>query len=185
MFADVLLGASGGIVGVLGALFKHGLEIWQEKKRAESDLLKMQAEFAHEEIMADKRASEMQFEAENAIKLANIKAESDSEKAGFEALTTSLEADKATYSNAPASPWLILVDVVRGLTRPVLTAIFSFALLIFTASIWSDVPVEVTQSPEFLTATFYRLIDALIFLSTSAAGWWFAARAGQAMKGRE
>lgn len=173
---DVLLGASGGIFGILGALFKHGLEVYQETKKEQQSLLLLKENNAHELLMADKQAALMQLEAKNAIKLADINVTGEIEKASYGALEASYEADKATYSTAPTSPWLIAVDVVRGMIRPSLTLYFAIFLTVLTVMVFMNLPSSVYENEAFLKSTFYRLVDALIFLGTSAVGWYFAAR---------
>lgn len=173
---DVLLGASGGIFGILGALFKQGLETWQEKKKAEAALAVLVENNRHEAAMADKRMDEIRLEAEHATVLAEIGRVKETDVAAYGALTESYDNDKATYSNAPTSQWMVMVDAVRGLIRPVLTTVFSIALIGSTWWLLSVVPDETIQNPEFLNATLYRMIDALLFLATSAVGWWFGSR---------
>lgn len=176
MFDLLLGGASGGVVGILGALFKHGLEIWQAKKKAEIDLLVLQEQNKHEQVMADKNAELVKLEADNALKLADVNRLKETDVAGYGALSASIEGDRASYSNAPTSPWMILVDLVRGLTRPVLTAYYTILISILALWILSTIPPDVIKSPDFLKSTFYKLIEALIFLATACVGWWFAAR---------
>lgn len=173
---DVLLGASGGIFGILGALLKQGLETYQEDKRAEASLANLIETNKHELAMADKRMEEIRLEAQHATALAEIGRAKETDVAAYGALSDSYANDKATYSNAKTSPWMIMVDAVRGLIRPVLTAVFSLALIGSTWWLLSVVPADAYSDPEFLKATLYRMIDALLFLATSAVGWWFAAR---------
>jgi hypothetical protein len=176
MFELLLGGASGGVVGILGALFRHGLELWQLKKKAENDLLVLQEQNRHEQIRADKNAELIKLEAENAVKLADVNRIKETDVAAYTALSASIEGDRASYSNAPTSKWMILVDVVRGLTRPTLTAYYTILISVLALWIMSTIPPEVIKSEAFLTSTFYKLIEALIFLATASAGWWFAAR---------
>lgn len=173
---EVLLGASGGVFGILGALGKHALEIWQAKRKAEADLALLQEQNKHELQMADKHAEEIRLEAENAVRIANINRDKEVDVAAYGALSASYDADRATYSDAPKNKWMVLVDFTRGITRPALTLLFSVGLIVFTAWLWIKLPDSVIAQPEFLQSTFYRLIDALIFLATSAVGWWLSAR---------
>lgn len=173
---DVLLGASGGIFGIFGALFKHGLEVWQETKREQQSLLLLKENNLHELAMADKQAEMIVLESKNALKLADVTVTGEIESSAYEALQASYEADKATYSSAPTSPWLIAVDVVRGMIRPSLTLYFAIFLTVLTIMVYNNLPEAVYADQSFLASTFYRLIDALIFLGTSAVGWYFAAR---------
>lgn len=176
MFDLLLGGATGGVLGVVGALFKHGLEAYQERKKAEASLVLLAEQNKHELAMADKQAILIELEAKNAIALADVNAQKDVDVASYAALSSSYDADKATYSDAKTSPWMIAVDAARGFIRPFLTLIFSISIMVMTAWLWIKIPEAMTGNPEFLKATFYRLIDAQIFLATSAVGWWFAQR---------
>ncbi len=176
MFDLLLGGATGGVLGVVGALFKHGLEAYQERKKAEASLLLLQETNKHELAMADKQAALIDLEAKNAVTLAELNASRDIDVASYNALGASYAADKATYSDAKTSGWMIAVDATRGFIRPFLTLIFSLSIMVMTAWLWIKVPEAMTGNIEFLKSTFYRLLDAQIFLATSAVGWWFAAR---------
>ena len=173
---ELLLGPAGGVVGVVGALVKHGLEIWQEDKKAKVAVSELQERNRHELAMADKEAELIKLEASNALVLAELNKSKEFDNNAFSAMTASYDADKATYSNDKKNKWLVAVDVVRGLIRPFLTMFFALSLVIFATWIWLSIPSEVVASQVFLKETFYRLVDSLIFLSTSSCGWWFAAR---------
>jgi hypothetical protein len=182
MFETLLGGAAGGIFGILGALFKHGIEVYQEKKKSEASLAVLVETNKHELNMADKQAELIKLEADNAVALANINAQKEIDAASYESLNASYENDKATYSNAPASPWLIAVDFIRGIIRPLLTIIFSGALMWATFWLLFTVPEAALNNQAFLTQTLYRLISSLIFLAEASVGWWFAARQLQSRK---
>lgn len=176
---DILLGASGGIFGILGALGKNALEIWQAKNRATQELALLAEQNKHELAMADKRMAEIELEAKNAVALGEIARLKETDVAAYTAMDASYENDRATYSNAKQSPWMVAVDVVRGLIRPVLTTIFSFALIGATVWILANIDRSVLTQQAFLEGTLYRMVDAFLFLATSAVGWWFAARYSQ------
>ncbi len=176
---DILLGASGGIFGILGALGKNALEIWQAKSKAAQDLAILAEQNRHELAMADKRMAEIELEAKNAVALGEIARLKETDVAAYGAMESSYANDKATYSNAKQSPWMVAVDVVRGLIRPVLTALFSFALIGATLWILTNIDQSVLTQQAFLEGTLYRMVDAFLFLATSAVGWWFAARYSQ------
>ena len=173
---ELLLGPAGGAIGIVGALIKHGLELFQAKKKADADLAVLVETNKHELAMADKQAALIELESRSGLALAQVNKAKETDVAAYGALAASYDADRATYSDVKESRWMIAVDVVRGFTRPVLTLVFSTAILILTVWMWTNVPAEVTHEASFLSSTFYRLVDALIFLSTSTVGWWFASR---------
>lgn len=176
MFETLLGGAAGGIFGILGALFKHGIEVYQEKKKAEASLALLADQNKHELAMADKQAMLIELEAKNAVALADVNAQKEIDVASYAALSSSYENDKATYSDAKTSPWMIAVDAARGFIRPFLTLMFSLSIMVMTAWLWIAVPEATVGNETFLKATLYRLLDAQIFMATTAMTWWFAAR---------
>ena len=176
---EILLGASGGVFGILGALVKQGIELFQKKQYLANQLAILQEQNRHELLMADKHLDMMKYEAQNELAIAELKMRGELEHARYDAMEKSYEFDKATYSNAPTSGWMVFVDVCRGLIRPLLTIGLSSSLVVFTMYVWRTVPLDVVQNPTFLSSTFYKLVDAFIFLSTTAVGWWFAASASR------
>ncbi len=174
---DLILGASsGGIFGAILALGKHGIEIFQEKKKADASLALLAEQNKHELLMADKHAALIEIEAKNALTLAQVNTRGEIDVAAYGAMAASYDADKATYSDAKQSKWMVGVDFVRGITRPALTLIFSLSLILMTAWLWINVPASVSGNEKFLAETFYKLIESIIFLATSSCGWWFAQR---------
>lgn len=176
---DILLGASGGIFGILGALGKNALEIWQAKNKATQELAVLAEQNKHELAMADKRMEEIKLEAQNAVALGEIARIKETDVAAYGAMEASYDSDRATYSNAKQSPWMVAVDVVRGLIRPALTVMFSIALVGATLWILTNIDRSILTQQAFLEGTLYRMVDAFLFLATSAVGWWFAARYSQ------
>lgn len=176
---EILLGASGGVFGILGALIKQGIEVYQKQKDLSNQLAILVEENKHELLMADKQMEMMRLEAQNGLAIAELHMRGELEKSANELIETSFEYDKATYSNAPTNGWMVFVDVCRGLVRPLLTMSLSTALVVFTMYVWRSVPIATISDPLFLSSTFYKLVDAFIFLSTNAVGWWFAASASR------
>lgn len=179
---EILLGASGGIFGILGGLAKHGIEVWQKGKEEQATLALTKEKNAHELLMADKIMEQMKMEAEKGISQASIAASAEIDKAAFSAIAASYDNDKASYTQVDKG--LLVVDLVRGLTRPILTALFSLFLIVATVYLMFKVGDAVFSTDKFMTNTLYRLIDACIFLATSAVGWWFAARGSSSKEGK-
>ena len=148
----------GGLTGLLG----HGIKEWLSAKRLDKEARIKAEERAHELAV-------MRLEAETAGKVAAIQTEGAAEVASYDALVSSYQHDKATYSarfdRLPrwAVGALVMVDVVRGVTRPALTATGIVAvsyLAIGGAEEW--VRLEATR--------------ALVYVTTAAFLWWFADR---------
>ena len=175
MLEILLGGASGGILGVLGALLKNGLEVYQKNKEAQTGLAIVQEQNKHELLMADKQLEQIKFEAQNSVTIADLNMRGELEKSADSVFEASFANDKASYSTDSASGWMLLVDVYRGITRPNLTNFFVGFLAFLTVIIWYKLPAEVVYSQDFLKATLYKLIDLYIFLGGTVVGWWFGA----------
>lgn len=172
--ADVVTTAfSGGITGLVGAVFQGFLHL-----KENSDKRKFDLEMRRLDI------NELVKEGEIALKQTQAEAESRRIVGELNAFASSQKADKATYSNKRSSnPWLVAVDVLRGLIRPVLT----IGLVCITVVITIDV-VEASGGYENLitqhgTSLASELILSIVYMSSTAVLWWFGTRANnQAIK---
>ena len=173
--------ASGGVLGLVGGLIQKFMDANARKEEIKRELEVMRLQHDHD--MESKKADReyMQEEAKNAVVLAGLQTQKELDISDRAAMAASYENDKRSYAGDTASnsKWFILVDVVRGLTRPVLTVSLDVALVALATfvcwMIWKRMP-EVAQDPALLVATFNELIKALVFMSTTATMWWFAAR---------
>ena len=157
------------LMGVGGGLLQRWLQAREQREKAEQDLKAQQARQSFDLAMRDKDHQYMLAEAANAIALADVNAAKERDVAGYQALTASYANDRATYSDdRPLSGgqlWLlVLVDFVRGLTRPGL----SWILVGFLGWLLWSLPAG---GPELQT-----VIDSVRALASTAVGWWFASR---------
>ncbi len=157
---------SGGLTGLLGTVFS-GLMMWKEnadKRAFEIEMRKMDI-------------SERKAEAE--ITLKQIEAESEAARVQGEltAFTASLNSDRASYSvGTDKHLALVIVDVVRGLIRPVLTVALVWVMTVVTFDV-----IEASGGYEdFISREGSQvgseLIGALIYMTTTAVLWWYGAR---------
>ena len=110
------------------------------------------------------------------VELARIEAESAErrgalalETAEVEAETRALEASYADARQRLSAPGegggIVAVDVVRGLTRPLIT----WLLVVLVAAIyWTSLPGE--------TDLRERIIATVLYLATTCIVWWFGGR---------
>ncbi len=182
MLDTLLTAASGGAFGVFGGLVKKGLDLWQDHKQAQTQLEVLKENNKHEQIMQDKQKEYILEEAKNALALAELNKSKESEISWTQGVANLAQYDRATFATGNAakdSKWFVFVDCVRGLIRPGLTVYLDILLTVLTAWITYEIVrlyPQAVQDPEFLKNTFYRLIDAVIFLSTTATSFWFLAR---------
>jgi hypothetical protein len=156
---SAILGAAGGLV-----------QRWMETKE------KARQEAAQLEVLRERNKHElavMESEARTAASVADMKLRGEIEQAAAKSLTDSYGNDRAAYADATkvgtiGSFLLVLVDVVRGLTRPGI----AWSGLIMLWELSRTLPTgELRDS----------VVEALAYIATTAALWWFAARVPSGM----
>lgn len=145
---------TGGATGLLGTAIGGVTQYFQRRQqhRQEVELRRLDAEI-------------VRAEGASAEKVAAIKGETDRDEAAWEALAVSHETARGRWSDGD-SQWLVLVDVVRGLTRPFLT----IALLAMVGVAWWTAP------PALQAELHPRIVATLLYLSTASLLWWFGSR---------
>lgn len=156
-FISLLGGSLGGsIVGALGAAFNKWHDAKTRIKEKELELQQIKLLNEHEE------------------KLMEMKIESVTKEMEYKGLTESIQSDRATYSAGSTNPWLIFVDVVRGLMRPALTSmllIYMMWTLFFLTRTYN-----VVLSDSQVYQLVYSIVDNLVVCSSIALTWWFGSR---------
>ncbi|MEW6488621.1 MAG: hypothetical protein AB1578_12015 [Thermodesulfobacteriota bacterium] len=179
---------AGGLFGTVGSLAKGWLEARHEKQMAELRMQERDADRSHELAVMDR-------EAEHAAHLASIEAAKEERVADLGALQTSLlqEAQGATWS----APWaarlggfwaglvgvgLGLVDIVRGLMRPLITTYLLGLTTALTVRVFGQMGgLDDAHAFDLLL----KIVDMVLFLSCTSVGWWFGSRpAGGLLKPR-
>lgn len=151
---------SGGVLGAAGAAFSR----WHEAKL---ELAKLEINNKHELDMA-----------EQGLAAQVVKQDGDG-------LVASAPADTATYSTDTsqyASPHLMLVDAVRGLVRPLLTALLLCSTMYYTSRLLTLAGAQLTPAEAHDLLKF--LLESTVSCTGIALTWWFGARpTKQAHKG--
>lgn len=161
-------GGFGAVTGLLGG--------WLAKKEARK---LAELEFGHEEKMAEIASAEARAERDQALalgeqnqQLAEIEGAQVVEEKTIDAFAQSIKSQGSQVG----SPKL---DFVLKLIRPIIT----FWLLWMMASIYNNLDnltgglAELSSAEQF--SLYMTIVDAIIFLTTTAVGWWFASRRGQ------
>ena len=177
---------AGGILGAVGGVFQKWMDYRQQIRLAELQGAEKDKERAHDLAV-------MKMEAEKAASIAAIQEEGEIRVADLSALQESIkgEAAGATWSTAWAGKlsgvWagiagmlLVVVDMVRGLTRPGITL---FLVLMVAGMFW-----QTSKQAGALTTTdaaeiYKTIIDMTLFLASTAVSWWFGSR-GMAVRGQ-
>lgn len=167
---EILLGAGGGLIGVVGGLVKQWLDSKQAKVDLASKIELTKLENEHEIAMADKHLEATKFESQNNLAIANLNMLGEVEKASVAAQVASYEHDKATYSVGSDNDKLISIDVLRGKTRPYVTIFNTIAL--FALTTWA---IYLTDVKTFSDNYAELLIRSFIVNANLSVGWWFAA----------
>lgn len=178
---------SGGILGLAGGLFSRLFDWLTVKEKIKQD----KARYAHE-------LSVLQIETNRDVIIAKEEANARREVAESEALGKSYETDRATYLSPQFAQdlprWgrgivagvMAFVDFVRGMTRPGLT----LYLCVLTTMIYLQLQAAIAAAGgepitrEMAYGLVRLIIETVLFLTTTAVCWWFAARAKSAPQER-
>lgn len=145
---------SGSVLGIFGAIGSEVLGFFKERQKNKHEL----------EVLAAQK------------EIAVVAANSAVMLEAYKALVTSYDADKSSYSSGHLSS----VDIVRGLTRPVLTAFF--VITACGVSIWSLQKVGIGSILTEQLADFS--IRSLFNMAGMSVSWWFGSRSFEKMAKR-
>lgn len=145
---------TGGATGLLGVGISSAVEYYKQKQKNQHELQLLEAERTMMELEIQGRERVAVIESERAQSVEETKL-----------VAASIATDRATYSDGH-SRWLVLVDVVRGLTRPLLTA----GLIILVSVMWAT-------TDEFETRR--QIAATVLYITTAAVLWWFGSRVKQ------
>ena len=163
------LGSSlgGSLLGWIGATVARYQEAKQKKMDQEHELKMASKAYDHElkmlEVAGNQRSAELNALLDTAI----VEGE-------YKGLEASIQADKATYSVDNTNKWLILVDVIRGTMRPLLTATLLLYLMITLAYLFSSNGDDITGEQSYALLT--NVITCLTPGANVALAWWFGSR---------
>lgn len=161
---------SGGATGLLGSV----LSIWGEHQ-------KQKEMFRHTEKMAEITAANMRLEAELHLKQIQVEGAVKIDEIESRAFSESFAMDKATYYTGPlgavARGFMVLVDVIRGLIRPLMT----IYLMALTTLIYIEVRailggIEGGMSGEGAAMLLSQIIMVILYLTSTVVLWWFGTR---------
>lgn len=182
---------SGGATGLLGILIQRwfdyknrsqDLELVRLNHAQARELAQIEADTARRAAEAQEHIAQSQAAAE--VRAAELDAQARADEAAARSLIASYEHDRALYLDAQAqrssrvARWaMTLVDTVRGLVRPVLTA---YLVVVATVMfLWArdlaerhGASLTPTQVHELIT----QIVATLLYLATTAVVWWFGTR---------
>ncbi len=155
MLDTILTILTGGATGLLGTLISGATSYFErrQRNRHELELRRIDLEITRSELAHVERVSAAE-------------AESAETRAELAAVAASHRSAAVRWSTGD-SGWLVLVDVVRGLMRPVLT----IASLAAAVTIYWSLPFA--PSGEEIAA---RVVDTVLYIATTTVLWWFGTR---------
>ena len=157
---DILLGLlTGGATGLIGTALSGVMKYFTNKQEQGHELKVMEMELKH-----------MDKEAEVALKIETKKQEGKEAQAAWAGLEASYREAGQRWSTGD-SGWIVMVDVVRGLMRPLLT----LCLVILMGTIYF---LHGPQNPGMQE----QIVATVLYLATSAVLWWFGSRMAQTGK---
>ena len=173
VFSSILSGGATGIFGVIAQRFAD----YQNKKL---DLAKAAQDQAFE---LEKRKIDIQISAQEwagRTKVAEVEGATASDVAASNAFAASLLKEPERYSDAgkttPGQNWvLVLLDVLRGSVRPLLTVY----LCILTTLVYYEAK-KLVNSQHMTEAQALELmqtiVGSILYLTTTCVLWWFGTR---------
>lgn len=147
---------SGSLLGIFGSVGAGILDYLRQKQANKHEL----------DIFAAKKEL-AQIAATSAVQLENLAV-----------LKGSYETDKATFWQKDAPVGILIIEMARGLTRPVLT----LYLTIIASYIAVSSLREVEMTPEVLRRVAEYSIYSALELTGIALGYWFGSRGLQRIK---
>lgn len=153
--------------GPIGALAGAGAAIAQKV----IDFKDRNAQRAHDLAMRDKDREHLAMELANRSEIAKVDADTAIGLREFDAVGAAIAADRATYGDSLTGR---IVDLVRGLIRPVVT-IVAMGLLGFMTSRALRVPLQPADAVDVLRQ--------VLFISGNAVGYWFGTRSSFGKRG--
>lgn len=166
---------SGGLTGIIGAAvqrfadFKNKkLDIEAEGRRQahEISMRRVDAEIMKQEFAARTRLAEVEGETQRDV------ADAGAFAASFREPVRYAEGQQLTQRQLG---WMVALDFLRGIVRPGLT----LYLVILTTLIYAQANALLSGSaftPADARDLTFRTVDTVLYLTTTAALWWFGTR---------
>ena len=167
MIEAVLSILTGGATGLLGSVVT-GI----------TDYFKTKQVFAHEEKMAEINIQILDKELEASKEITRMESEAKIEVGDAGALTASYSADRATYAGGKAreSKWFVLVDVLRGLVRPLLTLYLAAVVTLLYIDFYTLMQGAEALPVKDIVQMSQTIVNTVLYVATTVLLWWFGTR---------
>ena len=160
----------GGLLGTAAAGVSKYLEGKQQLELKKLDNAHEAKMYAYEQA-----ALKMKLQSDQLLMDKNL--ELETRVIDAKAMMESMQSDTARYATVDvshASQLLIVVDAIRGLTRPIITGLLSACSVFLAVYIVVNFGDQFTRSEA--NGYFRLLIENLVTLAGISVGWYFGAR---------
>ena len=171
--------AAGGITGLIGALGSKIADYFTYKQKCAFDLAMRDKDMAIAKIEADKDVTIARDTNATNLGLGEIELSEkshDDDKATY--ATHDLVEHAPTWAAGLATAFFAFVDFIRGMTRPGLT----LYLVVLTTIIYENMDTVIKAagvtafSPGDALKIVVMIVDAVLYLTSTAVTWWFGSR---------
>lgn len=175
IFSGLTSVATGGITGLFGTAI--GAIFTYKSKQLDIELQKQK--YANDVAMKDLDSKIMAQEWSARTQVAQVNADAAKDTEDSKAFAASLTSEPIRYAEGPLTSkqnwFMVLLDFFKGLIRPSLTlylaALTTMIYLQAHALMGHDIPADQA------TALVTRIIDTVLYLTTTVVLWWFGSRA--------
>ena len=166
----------GGVTSILGA----GIGLvggWLAKREARK---MKQLDHAHEIEMADIDLKSQRLEQDHTLAVADKQIDIAKAEGQIAINAGELDAFNETIKQQGKMTGHLFFDGLKSSIRPLLTLILLGQLFYLQYQLNNLMGGLKALPQDQLMAMFLRIVESIIFLATTATGWWFASRRGQA-----
>lgn len=181
----------GGILGAVGAIATGIMNYKSQKLKYEHDREVMAHELNVIKAESDANVKIIETQTRGTIDLADANAYRDSQKYGNLNMLASGMIEKLSEmkTGEGATPWfartiltiivllLSLVDFLKGLMRPGLTAYHVILTTYITATAWQIARTQnVIFGADDAVRIIFQVVNTVLFLTVTCVTWWFGDR---------
>lgn len=172
---------SGGVTGLLGVALQSVF-----------GYLTLRAKGQHEVAMAEQDRLMVELEGKNAAAIAEIRRAEAADTADANIQSASYRLEPQRYAGERPNTWigdvgwllLMLVDVLRGSIRPMLT--LWLAYVAWEAKTTAEtvlLKVGYDIQAQVVVGTYEQIVSTLLYLFSTCVTWWFGSRVKALMQG--
>lgn len=171
---------AGGATGLLGMVLQRGFDAWHASQKAKADLALLQEQNKQALALKEADAKIMSLEWAGRLKVAEKEGETAQNVEALKGFNSTLLREPERYSNVASLTknqnwWLVLLDVVRGSIRPLLTAYLCALTSYIYWDVHSKLVLEDLNNDQALQI-WLQVINTILYLTTTVILWWFGTR---------